>query len=309
MYKIKEQPEDFVVIEELSLPRGEGKYSYYLLKKYNITTLEAVERIASSFRIQNKYLNFSGTKDKRAITEQYISISMGPERDLELPSIKLKYLGKGKERINLGTHTGNKFMITVRNIKEKPQPIQKILNLFDDQRFGKQNNNHIIGKLLVQKKFKEAIPLIDDEHAKNHLEASPNDFVGAIKCTPKKLLLLFIHAYQSHLWNEMAMNSEQETLPLIGYDTKATPQITALLKREGITARDFVCRQIPVLSSEGSVRSTKVKVDDLIINDPEPDELNPGMNKVKLEFSLPKGSYATMVVKQLFGEKCTISIP
>jgi tRNA pseudouridine13 synthase len=299
MYVIKEIPEDFVVKEQMQLRMTEGIYSYYLLRKRNLTTIDAIAKIAREFRISPKYINFAGTKDKVAITEQYISISKGPAKGLDLPSLKLTYLGKGNERINLGTHKANRFEIVVRNITEKPRPITKMRNLFDSQRFGKLDNNHKIGKLLVQKKFRNAVTLIDDDRLKDYLADNPNDVVGALKTLPKKLLQLYIHAYQSHLWNKMAEKSQENTLPLIGFATKLTDEVQEILKSEGLTQRDFVCREIPEISTDGDMRQVQVNITDLKIGNLEDDDLHPGMKKVKIEFSLPKGSYATMAIRQM----------
>ena len=43
-YRIKQVPEDFVVMEEMELPLGEGRYSYYLLTKKGWTTQGALDR-------------------------------------------------------------------------------------------------------------------------------------------------------------------------------------------------------------------------------------------------------------------------
>ncbi|MFC1705076.1 tRNA pseudouridine(13) synthase TruD [Nanoarchaeota archaeon] len=75
MYKIKQIPEDFVVREKTNVKfSDEGDFSYFLLKKRNYTTLRAVQAIATYFKIPTKFIGFAGTKDKNAITEQFISI-------------------------------------------------------------------------------------------------------------------------------------------------------------------------------------------------------------------------------------------
>jgi len=68
-----------------------------------------------------------------------------------------------------------------------------------------------------------------------------------------------------------------------------------------ITTRSFVIREIPELSSEGVMRNAFVEVSNLSISDFDDDELNEGKKKCTVKFSLPKGSYATIVVKSMFG--------
>jgi len=296
MYHIKQIPEDFIVKEIMDLKLEPGRYSYYLLKKKSYNTIDAIRVIAKNFRINRKFINFAGTKDRNAITEQYISISRGPKKDLHLKDIDVKFLGTGTERLNLGTLEGNEFTIVIRNIKTKPKPIKEILNLFDAQRFGSKQNNHIIGKAIVKKEFAEAVKLIDDEQLSEHLNKHPNDYIGALKKLPKQILRLYVHAYQSYLWNQMAKDSIEHSIPLIGFETTEDVEI---LQNEGISKIDFLIRQIPEISSEGAYRNRTTKVNNLKVSELEPDELNSGMNKVTVSFSLQKGSYATQVIKQM----------
>ncbi len=210
MYQIKQIQEDFIVKEISKLKfDNKGKYSYYLLKKKNYTTIDAIDIIKKKINIKKKYINFAGTKDKKAITEQHISIQNGPKTDLKLKDIELKFLGKGNERLNLGDLKGNEFMITVRNLDNKEidglkkkykNIIKKIPNYFDEQRFGINKNNHIIGKYIIKKEFNKACELIPE--VKDYLNKKPNDFIGALRSLNKKILRIYIHSYQSYLFNK-----------------------------------------------------------------------------------------------------------
>ena len=72
------------------------------------------------------------------------------------------------------------------------------------------------------------------------------------------------------------------------------------MKEENITNDDFLIRQFPEISVEGAERSTFVNVKNFKYKY-ENDELNNNKFKCILEFSLPKGAYGTIVVKELFG--------
>ena len=96
-----------------------------------------------------------------------------------------------------------KFEENTKGDKSKLQ----FMNYYDDQRFGIKKDNHIIGKLFIKKQFKEAATLfITRDHypytkAKKYLETHLNDYIGTLRILPRKLLLMFVHAYQSWLWN------------------------------------------------------------------------------------------------------------
>ena len=98
---------------------------------------------------------------------------------------------------------------------------------------------------------------------------------------------------------------KEEKIPLIGFNEERVSEefkliIKSLMEKEKISHSDFIIKQIPELSLEGEFRKAVIEVTDLHLSAFEKDELNSGMQKVTLEFSLPKGSYATIVVKALF---------
>ena len=77
MYKIKQIPEDFYVKELIKLNFSPGNYTYFLLKKENLTTMQALELISNKSNVDIKDIGYAGNKDKNAIAEQNISIFKG----------------------------------------------------------------------------------------------------------------------------------------------------------------------------------------------------------------------------------------
>ena len=338
MHKIKQVPEDFIVKEITNVAICDtGKYTYFILKKKNYNTIKAIETIASSLRISPKNIGFAGNKDKNAVTEQLISIKNG-RKDLEkaqLKGIGLKYIGKGDEEIYLGGLKGNEFEITIRNLEDTE--IKKIEekaknnlifmpNYFGTQRFSK--NNHLVGKSITNGDFKKAVELAlesnleQNERIKEHLQKQKNDFIGALKIIPFRMLKLYVHSYQSFLFNKVLeeyVNINQkihigkkssnkinydEKIPIIGFSTelkdlknnKTKKIIERLMEEEKITERDFIIRAIPDLSSEGSERSAFINISNFKIINVEKDELNKEMKKMAVSFNLPKGCYATVLI-------------
>jgi len=310
MYKIKQKPEDFIV-REISIvkPEQQGKYTYFLLKKKSYNTVRAIEHIAKVLKINPKKIGFAGNKDKIAITEQVCSVLGGNKERLEkvnLQDLEIKYLGKGNEPISLGDLEGNEFEIIVRNIEGKPEAKNEFVNYFGEQRFGKINVP--IGKAIVKKDFKEAVKLLlsnkgpEEIKVRDYNHKNPTNYVGALKVLPLKILKLYIHSYQSWIWNKVVEKIEKKgELPLVGFGTIVDNTVLAdFLAEENLKPRDFIIKAIPELSAEGDTRKIITKVKDLKIEEPEEDEMNPGQKKVKIKFKLPPGSYATEFIRQLF---------
>lgn len=113
-------------------------------------------------------------------------------------------------------------------------------NFFGIQRFGYRVNNHIIGKYIIQSKLQKAVfeflcgnAIDKNEEAKKarellktegdfaralkyfpkclkherrviaHLVTNERDYANALRKLPRQLLLMFVHSYQSYLFNKM----------------------------------------------------------------------------------------------------------
>lgn len=332
MYRIKQIPEDFIVEEMISLDlEKNGHYGYFIMEKREVSTVNACQAIAKSVNLPLKYIGFAGSKDKTAVTRQLISIRYANEKREKIENfrderIKLAFIGCGKRPISLGDLEGNKFEIVIRDMDNKEikglKPIKKAINYFGEQRFSE--NNAEIGKLIIKKQFKEACEIIKNDLIDRYLEENPNDYPNALRKIPPKILLIYIHAYQSYVFNKTAERyiesagikdidkMENIKIPLIGFDieygdgneesNEKIKKITEdLMQEENIEERDFIIRELPNISSGGGKRDLFVNIDDLKIGEPEEDELNTGKKKIRLSFSLQKGSYATEIIKALFG--------
>lgn len=332
MYKIKQLPEDFVVDELIAPDIAEsGDFLLFWMKKRSYTTMRAVERIAESLRIKPKFIGFAGNKDRNAVTKQLISIKSVRKEAVEsinMKDISLEYIGVSDKPVSMGTLDGNSFEITVRDVTADqydsiPHSIPKskllVPNLFGEQRFSK--NNAEIGKLLVKRDFKSAVELMlesdfqEEAVVRDFLDRNNSDYISALRKLPKKILLLYVHSYQSLLWNESVQEylkiqgidgqDPKAVMPMIGFgmevkDKDAKFILDRIMARECIKERDFIIREIPEISSEGSERAMFVEPKDFSIGKLEDDELNEGKKKVLLRFSLPKGCYATVVIEFLF---------
>jgi len=225
---------------------------------------------------------------------------------LKIKDVEVEVIGYGNEPVSLGDLIGNHFEIIIRDIDKRPKPVKEVPNYFDEQRFGKKRNNHLVGKNMIKGNFKNAAELIDFNY-------KGTDYVGFLRRIPKKILMMYVHAYQSYLWNSIVNEylqckyKKNARIPIVGFGTEVKDKrlrkiVEKIMEDENITFRDFIIRAMPELSSQGNERDMFVKISKLKIGELEDDELNKGKRKIKISFCLPKGAYATNVIKMIFNK-------
>ena len=352
---IKDSPQDFIV-EEMPgfILKDSGDYCIYKLVKSNLNTEQAADIICSRFHIEKKNLKYAGSKDKNALTTQYISIYKDDKINIDEVSaghsLKVSFIGYLDTPLSLGCLEGNNFEVIIRelgkknlenfskrisgNISDGTDTSRIVPNYFDDQRFS--SNNKSIGICMLKKDFKNTIRLICEgngryeDKVREYILEYPTDYVGALKTMPKKILMMYLHSVQSYIFNEtLAANlkryAEDNNIPyistgykegelvffedmdysgypqtqdieLVGFDSKVENSITStILRGSGLTQRDFIIRSIPELSVEGGIRKSFTEIKGF-----SHEKISDIDDAIRLKFSLPKGSYATIVIRQLF---------
>ena len=171
-----------------------------------------------------------------------------------------------------------------------------------------------------------------------YLAANPGDFAGALARLRPELRGLYLSAYQSHLWNRMLaewlrtkvpagdlvavrlrmgafpmpvrlpeeVRAEWETLALplpsarLRFDPGATwaAPLQKVLDEEGLSLDQIKLRGFrkPFFSKGDRAAALRPSA---LEHTTEPDERHPGRRKLWLAFELPRGAYATMVVKRI----------
>lgn len=148
------------------------KFSTFNLIKINKDTFEAIKRISKALNIPTSSFNYSGLKDKQAVSIQKISIKgnyIEQLKKLNLHDIFIRDIYPTKKPVKLGSHVGNNFTIVIRNIDSKNSTKLKINellhflnnfgfpNYFGLQRFGNYRpNSHIVGRYLLLDDYRNA---------------------------------------------------------------------------------------------------------------------------------------------------------
>jgi tRNA pseudouridine13 synthase len=131
----------------------------------------------------------------------------------------------------------------------------------------------------------------------NQLIQHPSDFVGAFKRLSKNIYKIFTHAYQSNLFNTLLSEriEKQKSLEgegnLVGYDSELTEQELSLLEKDELTQKGLRIKQFPEASVSGGKRKWLAEIKNF--------SCEPGDNSVTIKFDLQKGSYATVLLREL----------
>jgi tRNA pseudouridine13 synthase len=171
---IKNRAEDFFVQEiPLYEPAGTGEHVYAEIQKINLTTFEAVNRIAHALRVPSRDIGFAGLKDARAVTRQVISIVGTTEQavmDLKVPGVTINWAVRHENKLRLGHLAGNRFAIKIRDVNPtdvvKLRPVldeisrRGMPNFFGEQRFGRRNDNDRLGAAMIRGDNKDVLHLL-----------------------------------------------------------------------------------------------------------------------------------------------------
>lgn len=168
--KLKQSHNDFKVeeVSDLTISKEPKKYKLYLLEKRGMETFYLLSYLAKENNIPVTEFGIAGLKDKHAITRQYMTIPEGRElKTLHERGFDLELLGYTDERLEIGSLIGNRFTITVRNVKKgeidgiyfKAREVEKsgVPNYFDSQRFGSVINNNFVVKYAVRGDYEKAV--------------------------------------------------------------------------------------------------------------------------------------------------------
>jgi tRNA pseudouridine13 synthase len=332
--RIKERPEDFVV-EELPAyePSGAGGHVFVRFTKSDRTTLDAVRDIARALACDPRAAGFAGMKDRRAVTTQAISLQaprgVDPEdlaaraRALSIAGISVHEAKPHPHKMKPGHLAGNQFAIALRGVPAERVPevtraldriaAEGVPNAFGAQRYGRQGDN--AARALAWLRDGDPAPSRDPRLQRllwSSLQSAVFDAVLAARvidgtwATPLEGDLLKLRSSGGlflcsdvHTDCERAHRGEvSPTGPIVGARMRWPDGAAGELEHRECTRMlgdSFDFMRVRRLG-EGSRRALRMWVEGLryeLENDPG----GHGAPCVRVYFVLPKGAYATTVLR------------
>ena len=163
MARLRSVPEDFCVDEiPLYRPSGHGEHTYLHVEKRERTTEDVAHVLARYAGARVRDVGYAGRKDRVALTTQWFSVpGLDPERarELALPGVRVLDAIRHAHKLRTGHLRGNRFRIFVRDVAEQQletaarrlERIRRIgmPNRFGAQRFGRDGGNADRGRRLL----------------------------------------------------------------------------------------------------------------------------------------------------------------
>ena len=325
--KIKQVEEHFIV-EEIPLyePSGTGEHLYINFTKKALTTRDIENKLRDLFHIKSDKIGFAGLKDKYAITTQTVSLHLGKIDEQKIKEIvenieknipiKINRAKLHKNKLRKGHLLGNKFTIIISDLNTDIKKaititnqvfseIEKygLPNYYGEQRFGTFQDNYQEGLQII----------VLGKHPRTWIEK------------------FLVSSYQSYLFNEyLKIRIEQGFFDklLLGDIAKKT-DTGGLFKVENLKQdqKRFDAKEISftgplygkkmlttsdeALKFENAVlEKENISMEQLeksgVLGNRRPGRIFPNKlsvkeheDGIKVEFFLPKGSYATILLREI----------
>ncbi len=341
-FHFRQNARDFTV-EEVPLYEfsNEGDHLVLFVRKKELSTHELIAILAKYLGIKNRDIGYAGLKDKHAMTKQYISVPKIYEQKIdEFTHENIKILSKTyhNNKLKIGHLKGNKFFIRLKKVTplnaKKIDEVLEVLrrdgmaNYFGYQRFGNDQNNHLAGKDIVKgvkkernKTIKELMISAYQSHLFN-LWLSKRLEIGRLveKFSTQELMpllnlssdVLEVMKKQSHSFKLMAGDLMEHYPHGRLFEFSGDEDIERMSKKE-IAPTGLICGKRAKratleaggieaefedgINKDGSRRYAWIFLQDIDGKYKEEDA------HYELNFYLPKGSYATVLIEQLAKKK------
>ena len=328
--RIKDVPEDFEV-EEIPAyaPSGEGGFLYLWVEKRDMGAEYFVRQIAKRLGLSNGEVGTAGMKDRRAVTRQMVSVPDSVAERVDAVNgdgIRVLSVGRHGNKLRPGHLHGNRFNIRIRDVTDDAETrlaaiVERIKslglpNFYGPQRFGRDGETLRLGMALLRK---EELPRLADGRRAN----LRNPFLRklALSAGQAGLFNQYLAARMNDglfrtvvggdvmaKWPFGGMFVAQDVpVEQVRFDARETVHAGPIFGRKTFpAAADAVQREAQVLADaglskesfagfgklvQGTRRHNLIYLEDLsAIREPE---------GVRVGFTLPAGSYATVLLREI----------
>jgi len=307
---LKATPQDFVVEEQLGFELSdEGEHLWLWIEKVGQNTDWLVKQLAKSLPLSPAAIGYAGKKDRKAVTRQWLSVQLPVSKEPELmarlrslPGIQCLKHQRHAKKCHIGDHQANHFQLRLQFPRavsseakvQLEQRLQQIAekgfpNYFGEQRFGHQMQNLLKGEQWLQNPRRK-VP--------RHLKGL---YLSALRSALFNTVLsqrVHLHNWQTPLAGEVFSEADPHPNSALAL-TGPLPGDGALGSQEAVLAIEEQAIE-PFASWWNGLKQARLRPERRALTClPQALQWQWASEKiVTLDFTLPKGSYATMLVRE-----------
>ena len=321
--RYKVELEDFVVDEVPAYePSGRGAHVWLWIEKRGLSTIDLLRELGGRLRQHERAFGVAGLKDARSVSRQWVSVALDDDRpcvDLASERFRVLRVTRHTNKLRLGHLRGNRFCITLRGtaaahadvLRQNLAELERVgvPNYFGEQRFGKRGANlekglHVLrgnalalSRRMPRRVFGLCVSAVQSE-VFNRVVMARLATLGTL--LPGDLAVLHRNGAVFPVDDPAAEQPRADTLelspsgPMPGPEMPVPTGEPAELERAALAALDLDGREfadVPFGLAKGERRPLRMPVRDVAVE--------PADGGVAIAFTLPKGGYATAVLREL----------
>jgi tRNA pseudouridine13 synthase len=317
--------EDDFRVDEIGLfePSGSGEHLFLLVEKTGHSTTDLVETLARAYGIRSNDIGFAGRKDARGVTSQWIS---APRKKIDDDGKKLESAGRyivkqarpHTKKLHLGVLVGNRFTLVLRSddgaldidlIRSRATALARegFPNFFGAQRFGRDGATldeacRFLTRAFAPRSRKERFLVSAAQSALFNRWLQERIGDGLFRVAIDGDVLGLFGRGSTFICDDPVTDTARVAKleldprgPLYGAEMRPA-------EREAMTRES---RSLAALGIDSEIFSThpawKIGERRPSIAHATDLEVAPEDDGVRVAFSLPKGAYATVFLREVFG--------
>lgn len=317
--KLRAMPEDFKVCERLNFtPDGAGAHALLQIRKRGANTEWVARHLAALAGVKRLAVGYAGLKDRHAEAEQWFSVDLAGKVEpdwsqLEGGEIAILNVTRHGRKLRQGAVKENAFVITLRGIHGDTHGVETRLryiarhgvpNYFGEQRFGRDNLSRAQAmfrdEIKVRDRFKRGIYLstarallFNKVLARRVRDGTWNGALpGDAMILNGRNSFFICDTEENNLAERLQQGDIHPSGPLWGRGGLPCQHEAAALEYMVLADDDEWRKGLETAGLKQQRRSLRVIPGDFTWSTELPETL-------RLIFTLPAGSYATSVVREI----------
>lgn len=316
---IRREPSDFVVTENLAFEfTDSGDHDYLWVQKTGANTVWVARQLAGHASARAADVGYAGLKDRHAVTRQWFSVPRsagdGDWQSFSADGVEILETRRHQRKLRRGAHRGNSFRIALRSaelmpvsesVEQRLRQIERhgVPNYFGPQRFGNNASNLELarslfaGKRLRRDKRSIAISAARSLLFNDILSRRVNDgtwdriLPGELANLDGSGSVFEVAQTDAEIERRCADLDIHPTATLWGLRREISPGVVQEIERDVSEAHGDLAAGLERMNIKSASRALRLRVADLSWQFDD--------DALWLEFTLPRGAFATSVLREI----------